>query len=148
MISAFDGVGSLRLALDLLNAPVAGYIAIERNPQARRVVESAFPSCIFIEDITTVGKAEVMSWAARFPNCAMVIFAEGPPCQGVSSLNFTKLGADRDPRSSLYQNFVVWVSWCKRHFPGVQLIPSWKVFLVCPQKIGLAFLLVYSFSLI
>ena len=71
VISAFDGVGSLRLALDLLNAPVAGYIAIERNPQARRVVESAFPSCIFIEDITTVGKAEVMSWAARFPNCAI-----------------------------------------------------------------------------
>ncbi|CAL1129557.1 unnamed protein product, partial [Cladocopium goreaui] len=35
VISAFDGVGSLRLALDLLNAPVAGYIAIERNPQAR-----------------------------------------------------------------------------------------------------------------
>ena len=41
-ISAFDGIGSLRVALDVLQIPVSGYVAIEKDPKARRVVESAF----------------------------------------------------------------------------------------------------------
>ena len=43
LVSAFDGVGGLRRAWSLLRVPVAGYVSIECDPSAVRVVQSAWP---------------------------------------------------------------------------------------------------------
>ena len=42
-IGLFDGIAALRVALDLIQAPMAGHVSVEANPQAQRVVESNFP---------------------------------------------------------------------------------------------------------
>ena len=42
-IGLFDGVGCLRLALDLLGAQVAGHVSVEKQTAGHRVVEYHFP---------------------------------------------------------------------------------------------------------
>ena len=103
--------------------PVCGYVAIEKDLHARRVVESHFPSCVFVEDLKSVTSSVVQKWAAQFPTCRLVLVAGGPPCQGVSFLNIDKKGAFNDPRSSLFQDFCkvrTWMSevfsWCPCFF--------------------------------
>ena len=116
VISLFDGVGSLRVALDSLQAPLAGYIAVEHNPEAQRVLESHFPGSICFSDVTTLSKEDLRQWAAKFPNCCSVLIAGGPPCQGVSGLNASKKGATLDPRSKLHQVFDKVKNWAKEVF--------------------------------
>ena len=116
VISLFDGIGSLRVALDGLQAPLAGYVAIEKNEAATRVMESHFPSTLFYTDVTQITQDDLRSWAAKFPNCIGVLIAGGPPCQGVSSLNAAKKGAHADPRSSLHKVFDQIKNWAKEIF--------------------------------
>ena len=87
VISAFDGIASLRVALDALHANVSGYVSIEKDPAARRVVETHFPSTIFEEDICLITPDRVREWAALFPNCKCVLLGGGPPTQGRSFWN-------------------------------------------------------------
>ena len=115
-IGAFDGIGALRVALDGLGAPISGYISIESNDAARRVMESAFPSTKFFGDITKLTKDDVKVWAAEFPNTKLIVLGGGPPCQGVSGLNPTRLGAVHDPRSNLVQCFANLRQWVKEVF--------------------------------
>ena len=123
VVSVFDGIGSLRIALDALGAEVAGYVSVESCPAARRVVESAFPMVISLSDIREVSKEVVQQWAAAFPKVRGVLLGGGPPCQGVSGLNASRRGALEDPRSSLYQHYVrvrdlitETFRWCSVHF--------------------------------
>ena len=46
-IGLFDGVGALRVACDAVGLPMLGHISVERDPKARRVVESFFPDTLF-----------------------------------------------------------------------------------------------------
>ena len=85
VISCFDGIGALRVALDSLKAPVAGYIAIETDQAASRVLESSFPTCEFISDITCITLADVIVWAGKYPNCCGVLVAGRPPSGSVSN---------------------------------------------------------------
>ena len=109
----------MRIALDNLQCSIAGYVSIEHDDQARRVMESAFPSSEFFGDIREVTREHVVEWAAKFPNCSAVLVAGGPPCQGVSKLNASRLRALLDPRSSLVSEMrrlkdiaVDVFSWC------------------------------------
>ena len=104
-IGAFDGISALRVALDGIGAPMSGYISIEFDPAAKRVVEASFPSTLFHDDITALSYETVRKWAAEFPNTKLVILGGGPPCQGVN-----------DPRSSLFLHFVQLREWVKKAF--------------------------------
>ena len=103
-IGLFDGVGCLRLALDLLGAPMIGHISVEKDPAGRRVVESAFAETLFVEDVTLVDYDMVLEWSAKYSQAGLILLGAGPPCQGVSGLNSDKRGALRDSRSSLFQH--------------------------------------------
>ena len=105
VILIFDGIGALRVALESLKVPLAGYVAIEKDGRATRVVASHFPSCTFYSDATKVSSADIRASGAKYPNCCAVLAAGGPPYQGVSGLNATKKGAEEDPRSSLHTVF-------------------------------------------
>eukprot|EP00435_Cladocopium_sp_Y103_P052374 s1447_g16.t1 len=105
VISLFDGIGALRVALENLKVPLAGYVAVEKDEKASRVVESHFPSCTFCTDVNAISAADIRAWGAKYPNCRAVLVAGGPPCQGVSGLNAAKKGASEDPRSSLHKAF-------------------------------------------
>ena len=103
VISLFDGIGALRVALDCLRVPVAGYISVEIDDCASRVVESFFPDVVRVPDVAQVTVELVAEWSLRFPSVSLVVLGAGPPCQGVSGLNVDRKGAMRDARSSLFQ---------------------------------------------
>ena len=120
-IGLFDGIGALRVAMDLLEAPVAGHISAECNPQANRVLEANFADVIVVEDIGQIDEEMVRQWSLRFSGVGLILIGSGPPRQGVSGLNPDRRGALRDARSSLYWHVPRVGELCKRSFPWAQV---------------------------
>ena len=68
VVSLFDGIGALRVAIDALRVPVAGYVSAEISEDARRVVESWFPEVKhIIVDVKDIDENEVSSWSLLYP---------------------------------------------------------------------------------
>ena len=120
-VGLFDGIAALRVALDCLHLPMAGHVSVEKSPEARRVVEAAFPDCIMLDDVELITLEVCQGWALRFPGVGIVIIGAGPPCQGVSGLNSDRKGALRDERSSLFYHVPRVVELCKLAFPWAQV---------------------------
>ena len=121
-VGLFDGIGALRVALDLLNAEVLGHVSVEVNKQASRAVESHFPNVILVDQVESVDATMVQHWSGRFDQASLVLIGAGPPCQGVSGLNAERKGALQDHRSSLFVHvtrvkhlFQVYFPWCQIH---------------------------------
>ena len=121
-IGLFDGIGALRVALDLVGANVLGHVSVESNGAASRVVESHFPGTIFVEDVALVDASMVREWACRYSQVSVVVLGGGPPCQGVSGLNSDRRGALKDLRSCLFVHVKrieglvrVEFPWCQVH---------------------------------
>eukprot|EP00435_Cladocopium_sp_Y103_P044210 s1097_g12.t1 len=102
-VGLFDGIGALRVATELLHLPVAGHISVECNTAANRVVEASFPGTRHVASVQQVTAEEVMAWACEYTTVGVVLIGAGPPCQGVSGLNFDRKGSQRDLRSCLYK---------------------------------------------
>eukprot|EP00438_Fugacium_kawagutii_P016937 Skav234517 [mRNA] locus=scaffold2162:214817:223139:- [translate_table: standard] len=116
-IGLFDGIGALRVALEVLGVPVVGYVSVEKESTAQRVVSAHFPGVLHYDDITKLTFEDVQSWARTHSQCGMVVIGAGPPCQGVSGLNSDRRGALKDARSCLF-TFVKEVrQWVRRAFP-------------------------------
>ena len=120
-VGLFDGIGALRVALDLIEADVLGHVAVEQSKEATRVVESAFPNILKVEDVALVDSAMVKGWALKFSQASLVILGAGPPCQGVSGLNASRKGALRDLRSVLYKHVKRIEGLVRIHFPWCQV---------------------------
>ena len=120
-IGLFDGISALRVALDLLNAPVAGHISVEMSQAANRVVEANFPDSILVENVEDIDRDMVIEWSLRFSSVGLVLIAGGPPCQGVSGLNFDRRGALKDSRSSLFHHVPRVKGLCKEVFVWAQV---------------------------
>ena len=116
-IGLFDGISALRVAMDLLQAPMAGHIAVESNEMARRVVEANFPDSLQVNDVREVDEDMVLQWSLRYSNVGLVLIGSGPPCQGVSGLNADRRGALRDARSNLFSHVPRIAGLCKVKFP-------------------------------
>ena len=67
VVSLFDGIGALRVAVDALRVPVAGYVSAEISEDARRVVESWFPEVKHIVDVKDIDENKVSSWSLLYP---------------------------------------------------------------------------------
>eukprot|EP00435_Cladocopium_sp_Y103_P012901 s836_g3.t1 len=119
-VGLFDGIGALRVAADLLLLPMAGHISVECNPYANRVLESAFPGSRHVEKVQDVTAEEVTQWACEYSSAGIVLVGAGPPCQGVSQLNYDRKGSQRDARSSLYKEIPRVVNLIKQKFPWAQ----------------------------
>eukprot|EP00438_Fugacium_kawagutii_P004931 Skav200617 [mRNA] locus=scaffold2029:3408:6608:+ [translate_table: standard] len=120
-IGMFDGISGLRVALDMLGAPVAGHISIEQNVAAQRVVEANFGDVIQVDNVLSVDFEMVQSWALKFSSVGLVVVGAGPPCQGVSGLNSDRRGALRDSRSCLYVEVPRVERLVRRAFPWAQV---------------------------
>ena len=57
-VGLFDGVSALRVAVDLLELPVAGHVSVECHELANLVVQSAFPGCVHLSRVQDVTKEE------------------------------------------------------------------------------------------
>ena len=67
VVSLFDGIGALRVAIDALRVPVAGYISAEISEDARCVVESWLPEVKHIVGVCLIDENEVSSWSLLYP---------------------------------------------------------------------------------
>ena len=116
-IGLFDGLGALRVALDLLGIEVLGHVSVEKSDAASRVVEHHFPGTIHVKDVTLVDDFLVKQWSAQFSQASLIILGAGPPCQGVSGLNCDRRGALRDARSVLFKHVSRIKALIRVHFP-------------------------------
>lgn len=121
-IGLFDGVGCLRVALDLVGANVAGHISVEKQVEGHRVVEYHFPNSLVLKDVAAITEQDVRGWSLKFGQVDLVLLGAGPPCQGVSGLNANRRGALLDDRSSLFTHvgrirglLQVHFPWCAIH---------------------------------
>ena len=120
-VGLFDGISALRVAVDSLGWNILGHVSVESNEEARRVVESRFPSTRFVTDIVLVDEAEVKEWACLFSQASLVLLGSGAPCQGVSQLNAQRKGALRDSRSALFQHVPRVKALVQKFFPWARV---------------------------
>ena len=120
-IGLFDGIGCLRVALDLLGCDVIGHVCVEKDAAGRRVVEHHFPDSLHYDDIAEVTEEDVQRWALRYGQASLILIGAGPPCQGVSGLNSQRKGALRDERSSLFVHVKRLRELVQRCFPWGQV---------------------------
>ena len=120
-IGLFDGISALRVALDILQAPIAGHVSIEKSGEANRVVEANFPDTLHVSSVEEVTEDMVIGWSLKFSSVGLVLLGSGPPCQGVSGLNWDRKGALRDSRSSLFWHVPRIVNLCKKVFSWAQV---------------------------
>ena len=73
VISLCDGIGACRVALDVLGAKVGGYVAVEADPAARRVVESSFGSTEFVSIVEDISEQMVKGWACKYSRSHLVL---------------------------------------------------------------------------
>ena len=99
-----------------------GHIIVEVKKEASRVLESRFPSTLFVDGgVEAVDEEMVRSWAARYSQAAVVLIGAGPPCQGVSGLNANRRGALRDHRSCLFSHVARIRELVRVHFCWAQV---------------------------
>eukprot|EP00438_Fugacium_kawagutii_P008731 Skav223575 [mRNA] locus=scaffold2909:37156:42226:+ [translate_table: standard] len=102
VVGLFDGIASLRVALELLGTPILGHVSVEKHEAAKRVVESHYPGVLQYDFVESIQADTVRLWSTKFTQAVAVILGAGPPCQGVSGLNADRRGAVKDERSSLF----------------------------------------------
>ena len=120
-IGLFDGIGCLRVALDLLGCDVIGHICVEKDIAGRRVVEHHFPDGWHYEDVVEIKEEDVQKWALRYGQASLILIGAGPPGQGVSGLNSQRKGALRDERSSLFIHVKRLRLMVQQYFPWGQV---------------------------
>ena len=123
-VGLFDGVSGLRVSLEAIRARICLHVSVETNPEARRVVESAFPNVEFVDQVQDITPELCQKWAAKASSAKIVIVGAGPPYQGVSSVDKQdQAEIDGHPFNSLhvYVKPIVRMlekafSWTKVHF--------------------------------
>ena len=79
-------------------------------------MESCFGSTEFVHAVEEVSEELVKIWACRFSRARLVLVSAGPPCQGVSGLNASRLGSEHDPRSNLHHHVSRVRELAEKHF--------------------------------
>src|ERR1700749_3440392 len=92
VISLFDGISCLQLALIEAGIEYENYYASEINKDAIKVTQHHFPNTIQLGDVKTI------DWDS-LPE--MDLIAAGSPCQDISGLNKKALGM-KGKKSSLF----------------------------------------------
>ena len=94
-IGLFDGISSLRVALEAVRACVSLHISVECDPAAKRVVATNFPSSLQIDRVEDITPEMCREWAAQASSARLVLVGAGPPCK--ISRESTKEGWDTHP---------------------------------------------------
>ena len=116
VVGLFDGLGALRVAVEVLGIPVLGYVSVEKQDAGRRVVESHFPGVEVFHDVCDFSDQDIQQLSVKYSQAALVLLGAGPPCQGVSGLNADRRGALKDSRSSLFAQVPRIRGSFKKHF--------------------------------
>lgn len=113
VISCFNGMGCIWIALDKLGIKVNKRYSSEIDKYANIVNNANYPDTIQMGDIT-----KWKEWDIEWDKIDLIV--GGSPCQGFSfagkGLNFL------DPRSKLFFVFVEIIEHCKKFNPGVKFL--------------------------
>lgn len=113
ILSLFDGMGCLYMALKELGLPINNYYASEIDKQAIRFTKQNIPRIIHLGDLE-----KWREWNIDWKSFDFV--GAGSPCQGFSfagkQLNFS------DPRSKLFFTFVDILNHIKKLNPDVKYL--------------------------
>ena len=81
-----------------------GFISIDIDPCARRVVSAAWAGVVLFHDVTNVCAEQVQAWRRQFSSAVFVLISAGFPCQDLSAANQGRAGLAGD-NSSLFWHF-------------------------------------------
>ncbi len=116
-VDLFAGAGGLSLGLR-----AAGFhtrVAVEIDRWAAQTFQRNFPEAkVVSEDIA--GLDPLQEWGLDIPAPSLVV--GGPPCQGFSHSNLNR--DPRDPRNSLFREFVRWVEALSPEFALIENVPG------------------------
>lgn len=113
VVSLFDGMGCLQIALIKLGIKFDNYYASEIDQHAIKQTNHNFPNTIHLGDVTKWREWDI-DWAK------VDLIGAGSPCQGFSFAG--KQLAFSDPRSKLFFVFVDILNHAKKHNPNVKFL--------------------------
>lgn len=100
LVSLFDGIGGARRALELACIQPVGYVSVECDETAKRVVEYTWPDREHSDDVKSFGEMELRRIELKHGRTGTVLVVAGSPCQGFSRVIKIRKGLE-DERSSL-----------------------------------------------
>jgi DNA-cytosine methyltransferase len=134
VLSAFDGMSCVQIALRQLGIPIKQYLASEIDKYPIQITQKNYPDTIQLGDITKV-------FAKDLP--PIDILVGGSPCQGFSFAG-DQLAFD-DPRSALFFEFVRLLKECKPKYFLLENVRMKKEFLdVITEQLGVEPILINS----
>lgn len=134
VLSAFDGMSCIRIALEQLGIPIKQYLASEIDKYPIQITQKNYPDTIQLGDVTKV-------FAKDLP--PIDILVGGSPCQGFSFAG-DQLAFD-DPRSALFFEFVRLLKECKPKYFLLENVRMKKEFLdVITEQLGVEPILINS----
>ena len=126
VLSTFDGMSCVRIALEQLGIPIKQYFASEIDKYPIQITQKNYPDTIQLGDVTKV-------FAKDLP--PIDILVGGSPCQGFSFAG-DQLAFD-DPRSALFFEFVRLIKECKPKYFLLENVRMKKEYLdVITEQLG------------
>ena len=126
VLSTFDGMSCVRIALEQLGIPIKQYFASEIDKYPIQITQKNYPDTIQLGDVTKV-------FAKDLPPIDVLV--GGSPCQGFSFAG-DQLAFD-DPRSALFFEFVRLLKECKPKYFLLENVRMKKEFLdVITEQLG------------
>ena len=109
-IGLFDGVASLRVALEALKTHVLLHVSVQCSDAAQRIVETHFPDSVRLDAVESITSDMCQEWAGRASACSLVIVGAGVPLRLHGTVN------DREPITSLHALVQPVIAKLRQHF--------------------------------
>ncbi|CAE7391853.1 Tnks2, partial [Symbiodinium sp. CCMP2592] len=148
-IGVRDGISSVRVALEALQANVCLHISIEAEATARRIVETNFSDVVFIDHLQDATPEMLLKWAGLASMAKLVIVGVGSQECGADEKGTSSKGAQKNLASMNLQDKeactraadvipfricssvispcrrdrLYWFDWTLEHEEGVELYP-------------------------
>ena len=101
VIDLFAGIGGLERALHRAGVVPVHVVAVEKDPDGRRLLRRRFPGIELVSDITQVTEQMIRQAVRKVAGANGVIAGGGSPCQGISKLSSERRHFE-DERSGLF----------------------------------------------
>lgn len=114
VLSLFNGMNTLRQAMENIGIPVKKYYSSEIKPYAIKLTQHHFPDTIQLGDITKWRDWDI-DWSE------ITFIGSGSPCQDLSAAG-NRAGVINGEKSSLFFTFIEILNHCKKLNPDVKFL--------------------------
>jgi DNA (cytosine-5)-methyltransferase 1 len=114
VLSLFNGMNTLRQAMENIGIPVKKYYSSEIKPYAIKLTQHHFPDTIQLGDITKWREWDI-DWSE------ITFIGSGSPCQDLSAAG-NRAGVINGEKSSLFFTFIEILNHCKKLNPDIKFL--------------------------